>query len=97
MYHPPNNSPEMAEDTKQKGGLLIQDIWAKGTDFIFDMRVVNTDSVPCVLKTSDKILITVERDRKRKYFYACLQKHGYPPPFVVSCSVLNSTQWHNVK
>ena len=89
-YHPPNNPQGMAEDSKQKFGLLIQDIWDKGNDCIFDMRMVNTDAVSCVLKTSEKILIAAERDKNTSTCMLAFRNTDISPLFVSVGSLLGT-------
>ena len=53
---PSNNPPWTEIDSEQKGNLLIQDLWAQGTDFILDMRVMNMDAAYYIQQTPDKSL-----------------------------------------
>ena len=46
--------------SKQKGELLIQDLWQKGMGFILNMHVMNTDAASYVQKYTWKILLTKE-------------------------------------
>ena len=51
----------MEVNLEQKGNILIQDLWAQGTDFILDVWVVNMDVVSYVTKTLQKILAVEEQ------------------------------------
>ena len=53
----------MAVYSEQKSNLLIQNMWSKVTYCILDMWVVHTDTSSYVLKTPDKNLLTIERDK----------------------------------
>ena len=57
-------------DSEQKGGLLIWNMWSKGTSCILDMRVVNMDMASYVLKTSEKILIIAEQGGNVSTFFS---------------------------
>ena len=61
----PGNSPP--EAMEQKGDLLIQDLWANGTDSVHDMRVVNTDAKSYWGRTPEKCLEEAERGKKKIY------------------------------
>ena len=72
------------EATKQKGDLLIRDLWQNGTDSVHDMRVVNTDVKSHSAKTPEKCLQEAERAKKKMYLEACLQQRRHFSPFVAS-------------
>ena len=69
---PPNKLPVTVIYLEQKGGLLIRDLWARGADFILDMRVANMGTASYLHKSTDKSLDVAERDNKRKYLDSCL-------------------------
>ena len=71
---PTRETPAEPEVTKQKGDLLIQDLWQQRTDSVHDMRVVNTDALSYVRKTPEKFLHKAERGKKKMYLEACLQQ-----------------------
>ena len=70
----PQNPPGTAVYSKQKGDLLIQEMWSKGTNCILYMWVVNTDVASCMIKLQKKILLTAERDKRCGYLDACFQQ-----------------------
>ena len=72
------------EATKQKGDLLIRDLWANGTDSVHDMRVVNTDAKSYWERSIDKCLEEADRGKKKMYLEACLQQRRHFSPFVAS-------------
>ena len=78
-------SPEV---TKQKGDLLIHDLWQNGTDSVHDMCVVSTDAKSHSAKTPEKCLQEVESGNKRMYLEACLQQRRHFSPFIASVDVL---------
>ena len=69
------------EGGKEKGGILIQDLWTQGTDIIHDMRVMNTDAVYYQSKPPEKFLETAERQNKKKYLNVCLNERRHFTPF----------------
>ena len=65
--------PAAPEDTEQKGGLIIRDLWQQGTDSVHNMHVVNTDTLTYQLKEPEKFLHKAEKGKKIMYLEACLQ------------------------
>ena len=45
-----------AEAMEQKGDLLIRDLWHNGTEYVYNMRVLNTDAKTDAMKTPDNCL-----------------------------------------
>ena len=50
-----------SEDEREKGDLLIRDIWSQWTESIHYMCVMNTDAVSYQSKTPEKCLETSEQ------------------------------------
>ena len=57
----------VSEVTEQTGDLLIQDLWKKGTNSVYDMCVVNTDTPTYQKKEPEKFIHRVERGKKKMY------------------------------
>ena len=76
------NGAPMPEATEQKGDLLIRETWQNGTYSVHNMRVVDTDAKSHHMKTPEKTLQKVEREKKRMYLEACLQQRRNFSPFV---------------
>ena len=72
------------EATKQKGDLLIRDLWADRTDSVHDMCVVNTDAKSYWEKTPERFLEEAERVKKKMYLETCLQQRQHFSPIVAS-------------
>ena len=53
-----NKQTETAVDSKQKGDLIIRELWDRGTYCILDMRAVNRDANSYQLRTPEKLLAT---------------------------------------
>ena len=70
------------KEGKEKGDLLIRDLWNQGTGSIHDMHVVNTDAISYHSKTTEKCLETAKRKNKKKYLKACLNKRQNFDPFI---------------
>ena len=60
VSHPPKTPPGTVVYYKQKGYLMIQDMWTEGTDYILDMQVVKIYEELYLLNMPEKILLTVE-------------------------------------
>ena len=69
----------------KRGEILIQGFWARGTDCILDVRVTDTDAKSYCKRLPAKVLETHEKEKKRKYLGACLERRRHFTPFV--CSV----------
>ena len=72
------------EVTEQKADLLIRDLWKQGTDSVYNMHVVNTDTLTHRKKDPEKCLHEAERGKKKMYLEACLQQCWHLSPFVAS-------------
>ena len=73
---------------EQKGDLLIWDLWQQGTDSVYDMRVVNTDTPKYQKKEPEKCLHEAEWGKKKMYLEACLQQRRYFSLFAASAEGL---------
>ena len=63
---------------------MIRGLWARGTDCIIDMRITDVDAKSNLSKHPDKVLIAHEKEKRKKYLKACLERRRYFTPFVVS-------------
>ena len=55
----------LKDEEELKGDLLIKQLWTQETDSIHDMCFLSQNSNKCLDET--------EKEKKRKYFYACLK------------------------
>ena len=76
------------EVTKQKGYILICDLWQNGMESVHGMWFLNTDAKSHIAKTPEKCLQYAERGKKRMYLEACFQQRRYFYPFVASVNGL---------
>ena len=79
-----NIEDTLPEAMKQKGDLLIRDLWANRTDSVHDMHVVNTGAKSYWEKSPEKCLEEAEKSKKKMYPEACLQQRQNFSPFVAS-------------
>ena len=82
--NPPSETTAAPEFTEQKGDLLIRDLWKQVNDSVHDMHVLNTDTLTYLSKAPEKCLHEAEKEKKKMYLEACLQKHWHFYPFVAS-------------
>ena len=80
----PGDTPPEATEQKQKGDLLIQDLWNNGTDSVQDMCVLNTDAKSYWEKSPKRCLEEAKRSKKMMYLEACIQQRRHFSPFVAS-------------
>ena len=83
-YSQLKNIPFELDESKQKGYLIIQDLWYKGTDCILDMRVVITDAASYLQKSLDKCLLTEDKEKNHKYLEDFLHQYHHLSPFFIS-------------
>ena len=74
----------LIEATEQKCDLLIRHLWRNGTDSVYNILIMNTDSKSHLAKTLEKCLQEAERAKKKMYLEACLQQRPQFSPFVAS-------------
>jgi hypothetical protein len=70
--------------TKDRGDILVQGLWARGTDCIIDVCIRDVDSKSQRSKDPHKVLEAHEREKKKKYCEACLKQRRHFSPFVAS-------------
>jgi hypothetical protein len=78
---PTSDKPASEDD---RGDILLHGFWARGTDCIVDVRVTDTDAKSYRHRDPAKVLITQEKEKKRKYLEACLEQRRHFIPFVCS-------------
>jgi hypothetical protein len=83
-----DTSQEKTEQTAtgedERGDLLIRGFWARGTDCILDVRVTDSDAKSYCKRDPAKVLESQEKEKKRKYLEACLERRRHFTPFVCS-------------
>ena len=79
-----NPSDPQAPDTRERGDLLIRNLWENGTDCIIDVRVTDLDAPSYVSRSPAKVLASHEQQKKKKYVEDCLHQRRSFCPFVIS-------------
>ena len=72
----------MSAPTEERGDQLIGKLWKHQTDSILDMRITNLDAPFNTHRKPEAVLISHEREKKKKY---CLAYLDHFSAFVVSC------------
>ena len=80
----PSNTRTRVPDTDLRGDLCIRNLWAKSTDVIIDICVIDTDAKSYRDRDPLKVLESHERKKKKKYLDACLGQRRHFTPFAVS-------------
>ena len=78
----------LPEATKQKGKLMLRDLWNNGTDSVHNMRVVNTDAKSYWEKSPEKYMEEVEKSKKKMYLERCFHQRRHFSSFVASVDEL---------
>ena len=77
-----------ADDTQSITALVadlrIRGVWQPQAEALFDIRVVDTDAQSYAHRTVDDVLISAEKEKKKKYNEAAAARHASFSPFVVS-------------
>jgi hypothetical protein len=63
--------------------VLIQGLWERGTDFILDVWVMDTDATTCIRKDPRKVLEAAVWLEKKKYLQSCMDQRRHFTPFAV--------------
>ena len=86
-----------ATDTSgDRGDLLIRGFWENGMDAIIDVRITDTDAKSYASRDPKKILLSQEKEKKKKYLDRCLLQRRSFTPFVVSVDGLIGTEASNL-
>jgi hypothetical protein len=64
--------------------ILICGLWARGTDCIIDVQIVDADAKPNRSEDLDKVSAAHEREKEKKCLGACLEQRRHFSLFVVS-------------
>ena len=62
----------------------LQSLWKHQTDCILDERITNLDAPSNIHRKPEAVLLSHEREKKKKYLHACLDPRRHFSPFVVS-------------
>ena len=72
--------PVVCDSLESSNGSLVADIairgvWQRQATALFDVRVIDTDAKSYLHRPPQSIIVTAEREKKRKYSTACAAKH----------------------
>ena len=65
-----NNQDAQANNNNNnnnRANIMIRGLWERGTDGLIDVQIVNTDSAAHKNRTSEVVLKTAERSKKKKH------------------------------
>ena len=66
--------------TEERGDLLIRNIWKHQTDCILDVRITNLDAPSNIHRKPEAVLLSHEREKKKKYLQLCLDQRRHFSP-----------------
>ena len=75
----------MYAPTEARDDILLRNIWKHQTDCILDVRITNLDAPSNIHRKPEAVLLSQEREKKKKYLQACLDQRRHFSPLVVSC------------
>jgi hypothetical protein len=79
-----NRTATSAQDSNERGDLLIRGLWSLGTDCILDVRVSDIDAKSYLSQPPAKVLEAQEKLKTKKYAQACADQRRHFTPFVAS-------------
>jgi hypothetical protein len=71
-------------EKKDRGDIHIRRLWERETDFISDVRVMDTDASTYQMKDPINVLEAAERLKNNKYLQLCLDQRCHFTRFIVS-------------
>ena len=80
----PNKSPDPTTDGQpfDRGDLLIRSLFDKQTSCVIDVRITDGDSPSRLSSSPAKVILSQEKEKKRKYLTACLEQRRHFAPYV---------------
>jgi hypothetical protein len=77
------SSPSLKRNcTEDRGNILVQGLWARGTDCIIHVHITDIDAKSQQSKDPHKVLEAYKREMKKKYLQTCLKQRWHVSPFV---------------
>ena len=67
----------MSAPSEERGDLLIRNFWKHPTDYILDVRITNLDAPSNIPRKPEAVLLSQERETKKKFFQACLDQRRH--------------------
>ena len=81
---PAETSGAEAQTHGKRGDMLYRGFWERGTDTITDCRICDTDQKSYRGRTPEKVLESMETEKKKKYLQPCLEQRRHFTPLVFS-------------
>ena len=67
-----------------RGNVLVQGLWERGSGYLLDIRITDTDASSYLSQTSKKVLERTAKVKKDKYLQLCLDRRRSFTPVVYS-------------
>ena len=82
----------MSTLTEARGDLLSRDLWIKRIVFWMSVRITNLDAPSNIHQKTEAVLLSQEREKKKKYLQPCLDERRHFSPFVLLCDRVLGTE-----
>ena len=82
---PPAPSSPKNPPSNDRGDILIRGFFEKATDCVIDVRVTDSDSPSKIHLDPMKVLLTQEKEKKKKYLERCAEQRRHFAPYVADC------------
>ena len=67
-----NETDEVISTDNKRGDILIRGFWSRGTHYVVDVRVTDTDTKTYQARDPMKVLASQEKSKKAQYLEPCL-------------------------
>ena len=72
--------------------MCVRGVWLPHTEALFDIRVVDTDTLSYLRHALSKVLLNAEMERKNKYAEACAARRTHFTPLCLSVNGLAGSE-----
>ena len=93
---PTPDTPPESPDNRDRGDLLVRNLWKQGSDCIIDVRVTNLDAPSYASRDPASVLASHKKQKKKKYVEEFLMQRRTFSPFVLSSDGMLGFEANNV-
>jgi hypothetical protein len=79
-----SDSENTVRKDQDRGDIFARGIWKNGYGCIIDVRATDTDQPTHCKRDPDSVILSQEKEKKKKYLEPCLEQRRHFTPFVVS-------------
>ena len=91
-----DSNEEAVKKGDLRGDLMVRNLWRNGTSCVLDVRMCDTDAKSYRSRDPHKVLLSHEREKKKKYLDTCAETRRDFTPFVLSVDGMFGEEAKNV-